>query len=226
VYDFTPDPDENIQQLLALGRNLTVDEVERAMTNCDRNHSPRIVFWLFALKRLSVDVAAHVVPSAWSIAERPQHCLSQADWREMFEFTGYTIDGQRAARPTEPLVLFRGSAKAHRRRWSWTSDQLIAEWFATRSARFGNDTEGNFLWCAEVPPEHLYAEIGEAGRREFEYVVDTRGLKIEPLEPSAVAAAADRLDEVTEASEPVGMVASTNPATHGHRVPYVPGDAH
>jgi hypothetical protein len=56
---------------------------------------------------------------------------------------------------------------------------------------------------------------------------EARGVAV-TLERDVAALRAERAQTTatTEASEPVGTVASTNPVLHGMRVPYVPGDAH
>jgi len=181
------DPDETIRYLLSLNRELTLDEINRATLRCGRNDAPWIVYAVS--DRLPLAVAANVVPGAWSLAELPQTCLTQEMWRKLFERTGYTFDGKQAPRPTRPLTLYRGCGRAHRRRWSWTSDQATAEKFALRrSVQFSNGDEGDFLWRAKVAPHRLFAGIHSHGRREFEYVVDTRGLRIEPVHFGVMAA--------------------------------------
>src|SRR4051794_15320862 len=115
------DPVDHVRYLVKLDRPLSRDDIMTAALCCGRNNAPWIVYHVATLSRVPLrrEVAAWVVPDAWSAAEFPQRRLSQANWREIFLISGYSNDGVPAERPAEPLVLYRGSAKAHRRRWSW-----------------------------------------------------------------------------------------------------------
>ena len=62
---------------------------------------------------------------------------------------------------------------------AWTDDRATAEWFARAGIR---GREASQVWTADVAPDRLLAWIHEGGRRESEYVINTRGLRVVPFE--------------------------------------------
>ncbi len=154
----------------------SVENIERAGVELGRNSFPALVWYLNLLRPLRPEVAAVVVPSAWSCAEFPNRQLRGTQWRLLFDIAGYTVDGVPSPRPTSALRLWRGAHPKYRRGWSWTDDRDRAQWFAARNALLtGPDDE--VVWVADVQPDRLLARITEH-RRESEYVVDARGLKV------------------------------------------------
>jgi hypothetical protein len=111
----------------------------------------------------------------WSSAEYPENALDRSGWRTLFQLAGFTIDGVPAARPAEPLRLWRGSVPERRANWSWTDSREMAVDYARGFAR---RSLGN-LWTAQVEPWRLFCRNED--REEFEYVVDTDGLDIEEV---------------------------------------------
>ena len=76
------------------------------------------------------------------------------------------------ARPTDPVVLYRGVAvRSHRRGLSWTTNEKMAANFAAayRNARSAGTLEG-YVFTATVPPDAIVAHLTD--RREDEYVVN------------------------------------------------------
>ncbi|WP_140403791.1 MULTISPECIES: hypothetical protein [unclassified Nocardioides] len=151
----------------------TAEEVEIAGVRLGRNAYPGLVISLYNEGLLNSDVAATVVPSAWSAAEFPSLQLEQEEWRDLFDLAGYTVDGKRAARPGASLSLWRGAIPEHRLGWAWTDDREVAEWFAARPHNSGRGR----VFTAEVEPSRLLARISEQRPGESEYVVDARGLE-------------------------------------------------
>lgn len=149
----------------------TAAEVDEAASRLGRNAYPALLFDLWLDGLLSPAAAASCVPAAWSAAEMPARALDDADWAELFDFAGYTVDGAPAGRPVAPLTLWRGAPAEHRAGWSWTEDRDLALWFARR-------VKDGSLWTAVVPPEALLARITTQRPGENEYVVDTFGLAI------------------------------------------------
>ena len=90
--DYAPDADELVTACSRVGR---IDAVS-------------LVLGLHSYGLLTEEAAVANVGSVWSMSEWPDQQASHEDWDELFAFTGYTVDGQRATRPTEPLTLFRG----------------------------------------------------------------------------------------------------------------------
>ncbi|MFJ2110778.1 hypothetical protein ACIOEX_02425 [Streptomyces sp. NPDC087850] len=116
-------------------------------------------------------VAEHIGP-IWSRTEFPDAALGHDRWRELWREAGFTRDGAPAARPADPVELWRGSIPERRADWSWTTSRAVAEQYAA----------GNY-WR---PPGLLYRTLAPAGsllgayngREESEYVIDTAGLII------------------------------------------------
>lgn len=69
--------------------------------------------------------------------------------------------------------------------WSWTDCRNVARTYA--AGGFGGRLPGA-IWTATVAPDRLLARNRD--RDEFEYVVDTTGLTIEPVPGCAAFAAA------------------------------------
>lgn len=120
---------------------------------------------------LTKDELASTLWAVWSGAAHPLEALTKEQWLPMWEAIGYRINSDPAKRPTESLVLHRGSDAAHRDNWSWTTKVDVA-WQAA-----GADGQ---VWTATIPPERLLARIIRDDYDESEYVARPEGLKIEP----------------------------------------------
>jgi hypothetical protein len=97
------------------------------------------------------DVAAAVVPRLWlRLAPCPIAWVAPARWRRLWAAAGYSVHGEPAERPTEPVTLYRGGSRDG---WSWTDDPQLAAAFATGLGQ-GDDVTGR-LWKALVPPGAL-----------------------------------------------------------------------
>lgn len=113
------------------------------------------------------DTVASHIGRVWSRAELPDAALGHDRWRMLFGAAGFTRDGAPAARPSEPVELWRGSVPERRTDWSWSTDRETA----------GHYAAGSF-WR---PPGRLYRLVAPPaallcannGRDEYEYVVDT-----------------------------------------------------
>lgn len=166
---------EMLLYLLDRDDELSADELRTVAALVGRNPAVTLLYDLHCEDMLSPD-AYRVVAGIWSESEYPQELLSNDEWRELFHKAGYCAGGESVKRPTEPLVLYRGSVPSRRRRWSWTSSLEIARQFAHGIS--WRPTDG-VVWTARVAPWRLFAHINEAdGRAESEYVVDTRRLRI------------------------------------------------
>ncbi len=91
-----------------------------------------------------------------------------AMWVDLFDEAGYTVDGQSAPRPTQPVTLYRGCHHDRRFGMSWTADLERARWFADRDLGLGP----GLVYVTTADPKSLLAFIGDGHRRESEYVVD------------------------------------------------------
>ncbi|KFG05603.1 hypothetical protein [Streptomyces scabiei] len=163
--------DQAHAELLAADR-LTNDELTTLISRAGRCYAPEFVAVAYVSGKITAETLAALVGAAWSEAEYPDRELHHDTWRRLFDTAGFTVDGKRAERPTEPEMLFRGSVPERRTDWSWTRNRAVAERFA---AGIRGRAPGH-LWVCEVPPGHMLAVNTE--RDEDEVVVDTRGLQI------------------------------------------------
>lgn len=167
---------ENVQWLLNTGTPADLDVVRVMLSRVGRVHGPALLEALVESYGLRVDVLAQVIGDVWSDAEYPDRALPHDTWREYFSIAGYTVDGKRQDRPTDPIRLYRGSVPERRADWSWTDNRQIAERYA--SGDFYHRLPGQ-VWAADVAPWRLLAR--NTGRSEDEYVVETEGLDINPV---------------------------------------------
>ncbi|MGO3320261.1 MAG: hypothetical protein ACTIL0_07105 [Microbacterium gubbeenense] len=117
---------------------------------------------------------AEAVQAVWSGAHLPAQNLGVLTWIDLFQIAGYTVDGKRAERPTEPVTLYRLAEPRFVHRLAWTASIDVAERFTEiNRARYGDRTR--HIYTLTVQPERLLAHITD--RDEDEYVTDTRGLK-------------------------------------------------
>lgn len=168
--------DDTLNGLVRAYPAVSVDDVYDALLRVGKNNGPALLCDLFQEGCLHAEAATAHVGSVWSMAEYPNQYLDTEDWRDLFDLAGFTIDGRLAARPTEPVRLYRGSVPERRTDWSWSTSREVAEKYA--AGGFGGiyGRPAGVLWTALVPPEWLLAE--NTRRDEAEYVVDTDGLKI------------------------------------------------
>ncbi|MCR6488365.1 hypothetical protein M8542_36600 [Amycolatopsis sp. OK19-0408] len=171
--------------LIDRGAVLSAEELTVALFRVPGDEGPVLLDALHR-HRLVTDLAvSRVVGLVWSSAEYPDRVLTRTRWRVLFAAAGYTEDGHQVPRPTGPQQLYRGSVADRRADWSWTDCRDVARAYA--AGGFGGRLPGA-IWTATVSPERLLARNHE--RDEFEYVVDTTGLTIEPVPGCAAFAAA------------------------------------
>jgi hypothetical protein len=159
------------EELLAADQ-LTTAELETLISRAGRNEGPVFLATAYAENLIEADTVTALVGGIWSSAEFPDRYLDHGTWRWLFDVAGFTVDGKAAARPAEPVTLYRGAVPERRTEWSWSRDRAVAERFAAGLRGRGTGR----LWVCEVPPESMLAVNTE--RDEDEVVVDTRGLQI------------------------------------------------
>lgn len=155
-------------------RTMDSGEFLSVLTHAGRNAGPRMLYVLDHLGGIAPGEYLDIVPWVWSLAEFPGQAMSNSQWLALWGKAGFTIDGEIAPRPKQPLRLWRGAPRSHRRGMSWTDDRARAQWFADN--RMDRD---NRVWTALVEPRRLLARIHEVGRGENEWVINTRALTIE-----------------------------------------------
>jgi hypothetical protein len=167
---------EEFWDAINLGTTLSQTELDRYLLAEGRNSAPAVLWAAWEGETISFDVLAATVGSVWSLAEFPDQCLEREQWLELFQSASFTVDGQRAPRPKEPLTLWRGSVAERRSDWSWTVDRKVAKRYAG-GTMFGRPN--GEVWQVTAPPEALLAaNLGPDGRKESEYIVNTDGLDI------------------------------------------------
>lgn len=167
------DLDAMVQHFIEVGDYPTAEQVQTAGSRVGRNAYPALVCDLFTEDLLTTEAAMVAVPDAWSMCEFPNRYVERPLWRMLFDHAGYTVNGEAASRPTEPVMVWRGAIPGHRDGWAWTDDIEMARWFAAREFHKG----AGRVYTLEAEPWRLLARITD-GREESEYVVDTDGLAI------------------------------------------------
>lgn len=152
---------------------LSLNEFEEIIATAGRIHRPALLLEAYLLRTISATTVTATVGPVWEEAEYPEESLGRASWLELFTTAGFTIDGKAAARPAEPITLWRGSVHARRRRMSWTSDRPQAQRFASDGLR---GRQGGRVYQTVAPPAALLCINN--GRAEAEHVINTRGLTI------------------------------------------------
>lgn len=124
---------------------------------------------------------ASALVDAWQAADSPEDALGRRFWVKQLRSVGYLLNGDEgAARPAEPITVYRGGADPQR--MAWTSDRQAAAEFA---AGLGGRFPTGRLWRASAPVEaQLMSFDGTWGRiGEIETVVDPELLvDVQPLD--------------------------------------------
>ena len=164
------DPSELVDWFITSLHEPDADDLFLACCRVGNNDAPSLVVELFLEGLLTAEAARPCLGFVWSKADNPDALLPHETWRELFEYTGYTADGELCDRPRTPLTLWRGCVSERRLDWSWTDNREVAErQYCPR--RVGS------LYKATVAPWRLLGRTTERGRHE--YVVDTDGLRVE-----------------------------------------------
>lgn len=158
---------------------LTAEEFTSEVWRWGRNEGPGML-WDAWPDRLAPGALAGSIADVWSGAEFPELFLRPRwAWLMLFRAAGFTVDGQPAARPAEPMRLYRGAPPRRARRMSWTTDRDKAEWFARRFEFLGPA----FVYETDCPPDAMLMIPGSAGRPdEHEVVINPAGLTIRRAE--------------------------------------------
>ena len=110
---------------------------------------------------------SEMVADLWQLDDPSSGAISDAGWAAILNAAGYTVDGEDAARPTEPITLIQMKAD---RGWAWTVP--AAESAAPDSRR------PHRMIFAE--PERLMSCSTDGGR--VRYLLDMRGLAVSASE--------------------------------------------
>lgn len=111
--------------------------------------------------------------TAWAEAIRPDEMMPLPGIVALFQRIGFFSDDG-SERPDAPLRVFRGaSLERVNRGLSWTTNSVIAQWYASF---FGAD---GLVFTSLVPPDSVLARFTREG--EDEALVDPCGLDIQPI---------------------------------------------
>jgi hypothetical protein len=88
----------------------------------------------------------------------------------LFTLAGFVSDDPLAKRPESDLVVYRGAGVGGERGFSWSTDQAMAMWFATRIAKTKRPA---IVVTATIPPARVLGILN--GRDESEVIVNLLG---------------------------------------------------
>lgn len=141
-----------------------INLVDEALFLLDNDARPVAVLladeWLTRHKLLSYALA-----EAWSAGHQPEGVLSALGWARLLEQAPYSVDGEPAEPPGEPLTLYRGCDPDDTVGMSWTSDPAVANKFASGDLPYNNP--GNVYRFDRVPPGALRAHLTDRGESEY-----------------------------------------------------------
>jgi hypothetical protein len=149
--------------------------LDRCLVDVGEANAPKLLRDMHDDRHIDLtDVAMAGVAQVWSLGEPWKTGLEAEVWLDFFCLNGFTYQGAPAARPDEPVELFRGTTEAYRLGMSWSTDLAVARSFAYDA--ISNRPRGN-IYTACVEPQYLLAYINE-GHSENEWVVDPAGLRV------------------------------------------------
>lgn len=152
---------------------LSSQDFKRFANFAGSQYFPVVLFDAWSFGKITRETLQAELGPAWSGAHYPDRLLPRREWRHLFATAGFTVDGVPAEHPEQPLELFRGSVPVRRRDWSWTTDRAMADKYATGGIQ--GRPRGRVYRVVAPPSALLCANFD---RKESEYVVDTRGLRI------------------------------------------------
>ena len=168
------DSDEHLPDVLVESLLADFDwEVDAACGHAAAFNGPLFAKLYEVGDEYGVDLAdlADAVGLAWANWGPP--LLEPTAWRQLFGLAGYRKLDEPAARPTEPMRLWRGGLPEHSYNWSWTDDPDLPYHYAGPG---GVVADIGMIWTALVEPWRLMATVPDL----MEYVVDTVGLDVQP----------------------------------------------
>lgn len=121
----------------------------------------------------------------WPECEDPSDYRADS-WVRLFRHAGLVTDNPEVTLPTTDLVIYRGTATAHRgagKGLSWTTDYERASWFARRAVMRmtrHNSDDGGWVWQAVVGPKAVLGMF--SGRDEAEVVIAPKCRSIRSFE--------------------------------------------
>ncbi|ODR00336.1 hypothetical protein BST27_16835 [Mycobacterium intermedium] len=153
---------------------------------------------------------AGVVPQVWAASEFAESALCRRHWVKLFYANGFSIDGQRAEQPSEPVRLYRGTVPAvvafdavgHLVAIDFNGHpadpygEIACAWHSSRGMAWTSDLcaarqyarrgpwghECGQVYAADIEPEYLLARVGT------DFIVDPAGLadNVVPLDIAPV----------------------------------------
>ncbi|CAN5888085.1 hypothetical protein BH10ACT9_BH10ACT9_35500 [soil metagenome] len=141
---------------------------------------PELLHFQWQTGRITIEELRSYLLPVWGQCQSPHAYLSDDKWREMFDATGFTHNGQPATPPTE-VVLYRAAPKEWRECWSWTTHLQVAQVFQQ-----WHHTDTSSIWTITAPADALLAAWSNWQLPSFgatEYVADPTGLHITEFAP-------------------------------------------
>lgn len=170
-----------VDALKAVPGQLTPEQFMRLCYSAGRISGPDLLLAAWWTRSITSEVVTAVITEVWALCEYPSTHATREVWLKLFGVAGYTVDGRPAARPTEPMRLYRGCTSGRTRQMSWTTDRDKAKWFADRFGQFadGGRVRHAYVYQTDCPPGALLGLPGTMGREdEHEVIINPAGLKI------------------------------------------------
>jgi len=114
---------------------------------------PRVLYEAFRAGRVSVTDLPQLIAFVWLYDDSPTSALSEAEWLEMYNATGFFSHPGEHHRPVSPVTLYRGTSASRVHRMSWTGSRDLAAVLGRRHTRDGTPA----LYQATVAPDAILA---------------------------------------------------------------------
>lgn len=108
-----------------------------------------------------------LISQVWTHTDNAEQTIGTVAWLAMFRAAGPIVVPTTRSLPSEPLLVYRGTAESRKGGMAWTWDIERARWFRCRCEHFG---EVAGVYRTSITPAAVLAMFDTRGEREF--VVD------------------------------------------------------
>lgn len=133
---------------------------------------PRVLLDAIRGGRVPTEDLPELIAFAWLRDDSPTSDITESDWTEIFEASGFVSYPQARSRPTSAVTVYRGATTDRLLRMSWADDSNVARLLGRRHAWYGEAG----LYSAVAEPGAVLAFLGREGEG-WTVVVDVARLK-------------------------------------------------